>query len=290
MKNENILWVKNPGGTDVSLSDLGVKVPAGKTVNVYAVNPYLTVEQVEKSRSSGALFKRLESKILIIVTKAVSVVPPTLNQIKESDQPIRARKTKSSVVIEPSTDEPQEEGDSFDFADYGVNGLGPIEHKRETGAVLVDTFQDQESKELAPAVNLEPISESGLSKQSQIVMKTTSENMVDPIGPLAETSVVTEKQPFAVVKPPKAKEELVVEHSAEKHIVKDETGTIVVDGKTKHRSIKQIKRAQEDGVPTEEAEEDSAINLEETKFDTKIATKTEDGAIVMKLKEEVVEK
>jgi hypothetical protein len=142
MESENILWVQNQGTADVSLSDLGVKVPAGQTVNVYKYNPYLTVAQVEKSLESGALSKRLESKVLRIVDKKVTSNPHALNKLKESNETVLAKKTKSSVVIESKTEEP-EEGGSFGFADYGISDIGPdVATTKEDGSVFVTAKQD----------------------------------------------------------------------------------------------------------------------------------------------------
>jgi len=278
------LWLRNPGTSDVSLSDLGVKVPAGKTVNVYRVNPYITVAQVEKSMESGALFKRLASKTLHVVQKQVNPVPPTLNQIKESDGTVQAKKTKTSVVIETASDESEEEG-NFDFADYGISDLGPVtQTKQDDGAVVVNTKQDEDT-EPDKGVELKPELESGMSQQSQVVMKTARESMVDPTGPHAEASKPSAERPFTVVKPPDPDPEPEAKTPTGNTVTKDETGAVVVDGEKKFRSIKGIRRSQVEGTD-ETDDDDTAIEFEETEFDTKVATKTEDGSIVMKLKEE----
>ena len=283
----NELWVLNLGGKDVSISDLGVKVPAGKAVNVYKVNPYLTTYQVKESLENGVLASKITlGRLKVVTRKPANPVPPDLNRIRESDQTVVAKKTKSSVVIDSETETLGEDG-AFDFADYGVTDLGPVtQNRQDDGTVVVNTKQDEVETHV-DSVKLEPTLEAGPSEQSQIVMKQTKESMIDPTGPIADASFPTEEKPFTVVKPPVAeKEELVKTTTTGKVVSKDETGTIVVDGEKKFRSIKQIKNAQDEGISTEDAADDSAIVMEKTAFDSKAATQTEDGAIVMKIKEE----
>jgi hypothetical protein len=194
------LWLRNPGTSDVSLSDLGVKVRAGKTVNVYKVNPYITVAQVNLSIKNGSLRRRLDSNTLHVVRKQVNPVPPDLNRIKQSDGTVHAKKTKTSVVIETNFDGGNED-DVFDFADYGIGDLNPVIHeKQENGSVVTNTKSEKEEKLKDDAV-LKPEIEYGTSQQSQVVMKVTREAMVNPIGPIAKSSVVTAEKPFTVIDP-----------------------------------------------------------------------------------------
>ena len=69
MSKSRELWLQNTTGHDVSISDLGVKVPVGKTINVYKYNPYITEDLVKKSLESGALSKKLSDGIVRIVKK-----------------------------------------------------------------------------------------------------------------------------------------------------------------------------------------------------------------------------
>lgn len=295
VKNDNELWLQNPGTADVNVGDLGVKIRVGQTANVYEINPYLTTMQVEQSLKSGSLYKRLTNKALKVVSKKVNAVPHGINQIKASDQPVTAKKTKTSVVIEQTEEDP-EEMENFGFADYGINDLGPdvSQTKQPDGAVVVeakqDTFEEEKQEEV-----LDPIfHKSGIDKQSQMVMKKRLECETDPTGPFAENA--TARQPFAVIKPPKDEEhydESVPEFRNE--VRKDpETGMIVVDTEKegRPRSIKKIKKAQDNdvddySVPDDDQDgADDVVEFEASEFDAKMATKTEDGAIVMKIKEE----
>jgi len=286
MKNTtNELWVLNPGTADVSISDLGVKVPTGKAVNIYKVNPYLTVYQVKESQENGVLAKKLASGRLKVVVRKVNPVPPTLYQVKESDGTVHAKKTKTSVVIESNVDEAEQEG-SFEFADYGVHDLGPVtQAMQDDGAIVVNAQQD-EAKEPEKGIELKPEIETGLSEQSQIVMKTAQEAMTDPTGPLAEASIASAAQPFTVVKPPSPEKGLEKETVTGHKVTQDETGSIVVASEQEARSIAKVKRAQESSEGDDEAGADDAIEFQETEFDSKAATKTEDGSVVMKIKEE----
>ena len=290
MKNENQLWLQSLSTADVGLSDLGMKVPAGKTVDVFKVNPYLTVAQVEKSLESGALSKRLGAGILRVVEKQVIDVPKTLNHLKESDKTVTAKKTKTSVIIESKMDEAEEDG-SFEFADYGVQDLGPVSQDRQDDSVMVNTKQD-EHKVLDPAeLLLEPEVETGVSKQSQVVMRQTQEVLTDPMGPIADASKPSPSQPFTVVKPPKdVKEEEAVSPTGNP-VTKDETGAVVVGkDEDKPRSLRTVAQAQEEGddysLPgDDEVGADEIVDFEETEFDSKVATKTEDGSVIMKIME-----
>jgi hypothetical protein len=122
-KVDKELWLFNTSQADVSVSDLGVKVPAGKSINVYRTNPYLTEAKVEESKSSGSLAKRLagDSPVLKIVKKAVSDGKEALNKLQVSDKPLTATRTKNSVVIDSPVTENAGEDQGFDFADYGVD-------------------------------------------------------------------------------------------------------------------------------------------------------------------------
>jgi len=292
IKNENELWLYNSTTADVSISDLGIKVPAGKAINVYQYNPYLTVSKVEGSRSSGALFRRLESRVLMVIVKATNPIPQTLNQLKESNKTVHAKKTKTSVVIEQKTDEPEEDG-NFGFADYGITDVGPdVSTSKEDGSVFIHTKQDDAVKP-DKGSPLEPVIESGVSNQSQVVMKHMQESMTDPAGLIADATTPSLSQPFTVVKPHQDSEEKESERVTPtgENITKDSSGAVVVGGEKKPRSIKTVKKAQEEGddcmLPGDDEEgADEAIDLEKTEFDTKVAVKTEDGSVIMKIKED----
>lgn len=319
VKNPNELWLFNRTTADVSLGDLGVKVPAGKAVNIYRSNPYLTIAQVTTSRDMGSLSKRLATGTLIVVKKAVQDIPHALKQLKESKETtIKAIKTKSSVVIEPETDS-EESGEGFEFADYGVTDLGSSvdQTRQDDGSVVVTAKQDEDVDE-GSGVELKPSLESGISRQSQVVMRSAQEAMTDPTGPHAESSRSSVAQPFAVFKspaPPKtpvekakaaandkdaAVDAALVARQAKtavsptgKTVSTDETGAVVVGAEAKPaRSIRGLKKVQDGEADDytlpgdDEVGADETIKFEKTRYDSKVATKTEDGAVVMKLKEE----
>ena len=280
------LWVLNLSKKNVSISDIGVRIPPGKAVNIYKFNPYITEYQLEESRSKGALAQKIYAGEVRIIAKQVNPIPPTLNSIKESDSAIKGRKTKSSVVI----DAPHEsvgEGEDFEFADYGINELGPVTHgKQDDGTVVVNAKQDEDS-EPDKGVELKPELESGISQQSQIVMKQAQDGMVDPNGPIAKESRSTVSKPFTVVPPPEPEQKEAVTAETGNAVGKDESGAVVVDGKTSgNRSIKCVAEAQGEADADDVVDADAIIEFEDTPFDSKAATKTEDGSIVMKIKEE----
>jgi len=122
MKVKNALWLQNYTVMDVSVDDLGVVIKSGATVNVYKHNPALTEEQVQKSLDSGSISRRLKTKTLKIVKKAVGIRPFVLDKIKQSDKPMLITQIKSSIIITPESlllgDDQKEK---FEFADYGVS-------------------------------------------------------------------------------------------------------------------------------------------------------------------------
>jgi len=262
------LWVHNPGTSDISLSDLGVKVSVGNTIDIYKTNPYLTAEQVEKSMSEGSLYKRLSVKALIVVNKKPATPPKVM---KAADGAVHARKTKSSIVIETDMDDPEEEG-RFEFADYGINDLGAVNQERNNGAVVVNAAQDK--------------IEQGESEEG-------AKTFLAP-DLVAKATVATKDRPFTVVAPPQKEDEPDAKMTPSgEWVSKGPSDEIVVSG-TKptsqtRGSLKTVKETIKDGPHSEEDDEvgaDEVIEFEETEFDTKVATATEDGSVIMKIKEE----
>jgi len=90
--------LKNITKNDVSIGDLRYKIPAGQARNLLSKTAYLTIEQIEKSRVSGSISKRL-GKSLIEVEGIVSARPPfmTTDNIQKVKFPQRI---KSSITLE----------------------------------------------------------------------------------------------------------------------------------------------------------------------------------------------
>ena len=280
MESKQELWLTNLSKADVSLSDLGVKVPIGKTVNVYKVNPYLTVQQVEKSKRDGALFKRLSgtNPTLRIVKKDTRARPAVLDQLKQSKEAVKIKKTKSSVVIE-NIQEENEDGEKFDFADYGVSASPDASQVREQASVFVKAKEDKPAVKQSSDVVTKPKVDTGVSKQSAVVMDTMVKNLTNPVGPLADM-VTKGNDPFVVAKPPAPTKEPVTKPKQRTKVAK-ETGAVMVD------AVKEVKETTKkfNTVKRSNASPDDAIMVEKTKFDAKVATKTDAGAVIMELKE-----
>jgi len=268
------LWLLNTTSSDVLLGDLNVKVPTGKTVNLFAANPYLTDEQVSKSKVNGSLFKRLQNKVLKVVAGNNKKRPASLDKILESKEPVMAKRTKTSVVIEP-TEVAAVEGKGFEFADYGLGDLESSEVNREQGSVIVKAKQDAVPKEVADTETV-PTADSNLSKQSTVVMDTQKKNMSNPIGKLANSMVAN--QPFVVTKPPvEIKEEPAFKAELPK-ITKAGT-TVLVGQELQVRDLKAV-------VAEQKGEEvEPKIQMVKLEIDARVATKTKDGAIIMEMKE-----
>ena len=272
MKVKDELWVHNLSTSDVMIGDLGVKVPVGKTVDVFKASHYMTAERVQKSLDSGSLYKRInEHKVLRLVTKKPKDAP--LQRIREGNNVVHAKKTKTSVIVD-TKDTGAVEGESFDFADYGVDMNANVSRVAEANAVFVKQKEDPyeapaEGSPLAPKTSAGPA-----QRQSAVVMDHQAKMASHPMGKMAQTAVTpSESQPFIVSVPPKADPVNVVPPVAPKpEAIKQSDGTITVGEAQPARSIKTIAAKK-----TEEAA---------PKYDTKVATKTADGAIVMNLKED----
>lgn len=269
------LWLQNTSGLDINLSDLGVKVPANKTVNVYKVNPYVTEAQVKQSLSEGSVFKRLNIGTLKVVSGQTNATPHTLNHLKESTEVAQVTKTKSSVVIDTKGMDVLDDEDLGDIADYGFEpdvDLSNVAHSRTNdGSVVVNQRQGDDALPFeVPAKSDEVAAEqvSTMSQQSMVVMSQQAANATNPVGPISE----------AITPPaPTSPQNYVAEPQAtEPERYSDHSETEVVAGSK--------------AVAVEKAvEEESEAAEEEEQFDSQVATKDDSGSIVMKFKEEAPE-
>jgi len=268
------LWLLNTTKADVSLSDLGVKVLANQTANVYASNPYLTEEQVKRSMSIGSLQKRIISGALKVVKTDNKKRSTVIDKIKESKQPVMARKTKSSIIVE-HTETEAVEGKGFEFADYGLGELESEADKKNL--VVVKAKQDELPVEVTDTETA-PKAGNSVSTQSAVIMDTQQKGMNNPVGNLANTTT-NHLQPYVVTKAPAGAPEVVEEVKATLPKITKAGETILVGQDQQSRDIKEIAKVQKG----DEAE--AKIEMAAPDIDAKVATKTEKGAIVMELKE-----
>jgi hypothetical protein len=91
--------LKNISQCDVLLSDLGHKIPAGKSVDLLAHKSMLTEEIIEKSRISGCLSKVM-GKYLVRVEEIVKITTPLKTMSKNTNVVVFPQKTKSFITIE----------------------------------------------------------------------------------------------------------------------------------------------------------------------------------------------
>lgn len=278
MEVKQELWLSNQSKADVNISDLGVKVPMGKTVDVYRANPYLTAAQVEKSMKTGALSKRLSGAkpVLKVVKKDTKARPTTLNKLKQSGESVKIKKTKSSVVID-NTQEESNEGEKFDFADYGVQVGEDVNQVKEQSSVFVKAKEDKRVASQGSDVITKPKIDTNISKQSAVVMDTMAKNLTNPVGPLAPVATKG-KEPFVVAKPPAPNKEKIEKPKSKTKVAK-ETGAIMVD------AVNEAKKPANVKVKRSDSSANTAIEMNKVDIDAKIATKTETGAIIMDLKE-----
>ena len=286
-KDKRALWLQNPGTSDVNIGDLGVKVPAGKTINIFAYNPYLSEEKVETSKGWGSLARRLLTGVLKIVKKAPTGRPSILDQIKASKNAARVTKTKSSVIIESNNNE--EEGETFDFADYGISDI--ISHENNAGAILVNTKQDNgnsNKEEITGTIKLSPKEEMGQSKQTRIVMDASKKTNL--LGS-EKTDTLTSETPFIVTKGDKLSETEtktdIVFHDKDSipQVIVDKT---MVTNKEESDPSVQSKSKTLTPIPIDDDKNNSTVLLNKARATDdalKVATKTEDGVIIMQIKD-----
>lgn len=263
------LWLFNATTSDVSISDLGVKVPAGESINVYSTNPHLTEEQVDKSRRYGALLKRLEGAqpVLKVVNKKVSNGKAVVRKIHQSKEPIRAVKNRSTIVIEPTTEEITDDK-GFDFADYGVDTTiaSPV---KESIGVVIKTKEDQVVEPVSVQVDDPSKPSNPMGKMMETVAPTNSFVVVKETVP--EVKVVTKsktKEPIKVGRVESVQSEAKIEmaeiKSEELVAVKKDCG-VVIESKSDIEFL--------DSLP---------INPKEG---MRVASRTKNGITVMKIKE-----
>ena len=296
--NKNVYWIQNISTSDVTMGDLNLTVRMGRTIDIYRINPSLTPEKVEQSLASGSLFKRFRSGVLRPVTGPVDARPPNLDHLKTAQGTIVARKTKTSVIIDPN--QPESEDGSpqkgFDFADYGVSDTAaPI--KGDHGSVVLNAKQDDIAT--PPPVSL-------TSKQIIDDLRKKSSN---PMGQLARINMPS-KTPFVVVDnrtdpTPESPEAPVAPPGkatpstpqdalpTPQTMTKTNNGMVIVGGEEPARSIKAVAKGTQD---TETIPDDDVVGADKVikglKDDEgmRIATKTKEGAVIMKTADEPAKK
>lgn len=325
--NEKELWLKNTSGSDVNLSDLGVKVRRGKVINVFKYNPHLTLDKVKQSMESGSLSKRLLSGVLSKASGPVNSRPNSLNKVGLSDKSVTIKKSNTSVLVESGNKDlgsDNQQDDSFGFADYGISDLGEVVQEKSGAAVVVRQNEGEEPVNPGEEI-LKPVeSTNPVSKQSLITMQSQKEKMESPLGkqaPVVDTPALT-AQPFIITKPdgtPEVRsltkeakvESKTAKKKAKKKVSKKKlinpkvSGNVItpqsgIDASSRVVSLTQAlnKEAKALGVDVADLPEDVVIAIEAViigdriikddakgKFDSQVATKTKDGATVMKIKE-----
>lgn len=244
------LWVLNITDGDVSISDLGVKVPAGKAVNIFKHNPALTEEQVDKSKANGVFFDKLSSNKLKIVQKQAPTNIKVVEEASKLKQPLKATITKSSVIIDSTKDEVTD-SKGFDFADYGVDD-SIIEPVKEGAGVVVKVKEDT----------------------VEVLKSSPPQNAINQNG-----VVLLESQTETLQEAPQVKTEPA---KVEPEPVKESTSKASKDNLVSTPNF-------EGGIVVTAIDKDSADPLPEPKKETKepgmrVASRTKPGITVMKIK------
>lgn len=138
------LFLKNTENRDIKINDIGIKIRSGQTIDVFKNNPYLTIDQVNESLTSGELKGKVDSGSLIRLNRMVKRTPHNINHMKDNATNAVSR-VKSSVVIEPvELDVLSDDDDSFDnFADYGFDE-DVVNIDKDNGAIVISPKVDEE--------------------------------------------------------------------------------------------------------------------------------------------------
>jgi len=81
--NKKTFWIVNISNRNVTLSDLNVSIPAGRSVDLLSKNYYLTEGQLNKSVESGSIFKKRDKIVKRLVAPG-EVKKPTLDIDREA--------------------------------------------------------------------------------------------------------------------------------------------------------------------------------------------------------------
>lgn len=117
MKRE--YWVKNRSSSELISSELALKVPLGKPVNLFDLNPDLTHEMLAESEEKGFLHRCFSpehgSPKLVKIIEVVARPEIKKNQITEAKTFMPTRR-RSSIVVDPKEHSYIDELASFDEA------------------------------------------------------------------------------------------------------------------------------------------------------------------------------
>lgn len=91
--------LKNISKYDIFLNDLGYTIPLGQSRNLLGKTAYLKYEDIQKSRASGSIFKKL-NKFLIEINAIVPLSPPLKKEAAKVETIIFPQRTKSSIIID----------------------------------------------------------------------------------------------------------------------------------------------------------------------------------------------
>jgi len=138
-------WVKNASDNDLGSSELNVRIPAGKLVNLCALNPNLTHEVLQKSEESGFLSKCYSAagRKLIKLQFAPKIQQYSTFSPTDAVAPIPSR-VKSSVVMDVKEQDFIEELSHFEEDLAGERySDGFIENLDEVGPQLTESESGQ---------------------------------------------------------------------------------------------------------------------------------------------------
>ena len=234
MTKKKEMWLKNNTGSDVSLSDLGVKVLANQTTNIYAYNPYITETQVKKSIENGSIYKRLKNNVLSVVKGAKNQKPHTLDHIKTSSKVVEVVKSKSSIFINTNDEDVLEDEDLGSIADYGLGELGHNNTKNvvfSDGVVVVEQKKDEEIvKTTDTGIKIDVLRNAGVNEKTIVALTDNTKKSTDEVKKPKKEKLVdsVNKAKNSTVDMKSDNERTIEEDFDTKVATKDKSGAIVM--------------------------------------------------------------
>lgn len=179
------IWFRNITKADLNSTELALKIPAEKTVNLFKLNPNLTRQDIDKSLESGFLKKCKEAGKIIHIQYAPEIITysmpvgPAVSKI-----PIPSR-IRSAIVMDNNQDDFIEELSNFsefDDMDRYTEGFSdpmvPVIVKGEDGVegFKAISIKSEEKNDVQPSELIEKIS----TKVSKVGDSKTKHFVIEP--------------------------------------------------------------------------------------------------------------
>jgi len=170
-------WVKNVTEMDLLISDLNLKIPANRTVNVYKLNPKLKLSEISESEEEGNLYKCFSLRKLLKLPCAPILAEQLPTEIKESRKSIPSRTKSVNILNIKELDFIEELSENFDSLDIG-------------------TYENYEDGVFDPMIESIPINSDGTERATVINSETNDDIILE--APHISDLISTETQQIGI--------------------------------------------------------------------------------------------